>query len=192
MNLDMIKADLRGGDANLRRRVLESRQLAAGCAEEIRTLAYLLHPPPLKTHGLPSAVRRYVEGFMQRSRIHVNMQLVEVGPLPQPVETAFFRVVQESLTNIRRHASGSNAAIRLTRSASLVVLEVTDSGRRVQDDPDTRKDGPPATLGVGILGMEERIRQLGGTFDVAFTEHGTTVRAAVPVRSHRAHSNPRR
>jgi signal transduction histidine kinase len=182
MNLDLLEGTTRPRDARSRRALAESRSLAEQCSREVRTLAYLLHPPLLDEAGLVSAVRWYVEGFTKRSGIDVVMNLGEVGRLPRPIETALFRVVQESLTNVHRHASTATASIRLTSTADAVALDIQDQGHGLRE-PLTREDGTllPGTLGVGIQGMQERIRQLGGTFDVEFTDTGTTVRASVPL-----------
>lgn len=182
MNLDVIEQTAKALDARSRRALAESRSLADQCAREVRTFAYLLHPPLLDEVGLLSAVRWYAEGFEKRSGIHVVVELGEVGRLPRPIETALFRVVQESLTNVHRHASTTTASIRLTATADAVALEIHDEGHGVRD-PVTHPNGTrlPETLGVGIQGMRERIRQLGGTFDVEFTDTGTTVRVRVPI-----------
>ena len=145
-------------------------------------MAYLLHPPLFEEVGLVSAVRWYVTGFTKRSGIHVVMSLDEIGRLPRPIEMALFRVVQESLTNIHRHASTSTASVRLRNTANDVVLDIQDRGRGLRDDLKKQNDVlVPETLGVGIQGMRERIRQLAGTFDVEFTDKGTTVRVSVPL-----------
>ena len=121
---------------------------------------------------------------MKRSDIHVVLDMGEVGRLPAPIETALFRVVQEGLTNVHRHASTTTASIRLTATADAVVLEIHDQGHGLRD-PLTHQNGTllPETLGVGIRGMRERIRQLGGTFDVEFTDEGTTVCVGVPLKA---------
>jgi signal transduction histidine kinase len=184
INLDVIEQTAKALDARSRRALAESRSLADQCAREVRTFAYLLYPPLLDEVGLVSAVRWYAEGFAKRSGIHVVMDLGEVGRLPEPIETAIFRVVQEALTNVHRHASTTTAAIRLTSTANAVVLEIHDQGRGLRD-PGTPPNGAsaPETMGVGIQGMRERIRQLGGTFDVTFTGRGTTVRVSVPLKA---------
>jgi signal transduction histidine kinase len=112
------------------------------------------------------------------------VELADVGRLSRPIETALFRVVQESLTNVHRHASTSTASIRLTVTAGIVALEIHDQGhgRRSRPAHQTRTL-QPETLGVGIQGMRERIRQLGGTFDVEFTDKGTTVCVGVPLNA---------
>jgi signal transduction histidine kinase len=184
MNLDIAGRATRALDARSRRALAESRTLAEACAREVRTFAYLLHPPLLEEAGLLSALRWYAEGFAKRSGIHVVVDLDEVGRLPRPIETALFRVVQESLTNVHRHASATTASIRLTLTADVVALEIHDQGHG-RPDPLAHQTGmlPPETLGVGIQGMRERIRQLGGTFDVEFTDKGTTVYVGVPLNT---------
>ena len=181
MNLDVIEQTSKALDARSRRALAESRALADQCAREVRTFAYLLHPPLLDEVGLSSAVRWYAEGFAKRSRIQVTMDLDQIGRLPGPIETALFRVVQEALTNVHRHASTTTALIRLSATADAVALDIHDEGRG-RRDPVAQENGTlPETLGVGIQGMRERVRQLGGTFDVAFTGTGTTVRVRVPI-----------
>ena len=182
MNLDVVGGATNALDARSRRALAEGRSLAEQCSREVRTLAYLLHPPLLDEAGLLSAVRWYAEGFTKRSGIHVVMDLGEVGRLPAPIERALFRVVQESLTNVHRHASTMTASIRLTATADAVVLDIQDNGHGLRD-PLTQETGtlPPGMLGVGIQGMRERIRQLGGIFDVEFADRGTTVRVYVPL-----------
>ena len=182
MNLDMIDRTSATLDARSRRALAESRALAEQCSRQVRTFAYLLHPPLLDERGLVPAVRWYAEGFTQRSGIQVVMELAAVGRLPQPIETALFRVVQESLTNVHRHAATTAASIRLSLSAGAVALEIQDHGRGLRDPlAQPQATALSVTLGVGIQGMRERIRQLDGTFDIAFTDTGTTVRVHVPL-----------
>ena len=184
MNLDMVDANRKALDLRSRRALAESRSLAEQCCRQVRTLTYLLHPPLLDERGLLAAVRWYVEGFTKRSGIQVVTDLAEVERLPRSIETALFRVVQESLTNVHRHASTTTASIRLRTTADAVALEIQDQGHGLRDQL-PQEDGTvlPATLGVGIQGMRERIRQLGGTFDVEFTDSGTMVRVCVPLDS---------
>jgi signal transduction histidine kinase len=191
MNLDLVERAGKALDARSRRVLAESRSLAAQCAQEVRTFAYLLHPPLLDEVGLVSAMRWYAEGFTTRSGVQVVMNVGDVGRLPRPIETALFRIVQESLTNVHRHASTSMASIRLMSTADTVVLEIQDQGRGLRDDLRSEHGALlPATLGVGIQGMRERIRQLGGLFDVEFTDQGTTVRVSVPWSGHTHEDDP--
>jgi signal transduction histidine kinase len=181
MNLDVVGQAAKTLDARARRALAESRSLADQCAREVRTFAYLLHPPLLDEVGLLSAVRWYAEGFAKRSGIHVTMELAEIGRLPGPIETALFRVVQEALTNIHRHASTTTASIRLTATTGAVALDIHDEGHGLRGPVTQRNGTQPETLGVGIQGMRERVRQLGGTCDVEFTDTGTMVRVRVPM-----------
>jgi signal transduction histidine kinase len=165
-----------------RRALVEGRSLAEQCVQDVRTLAYLLYPPLFDEMGLVKAVRWYVEGFVKRSRIQVVVSMDEIGRLPRPVEMALFRIVQESLTNVHRHASASSASIRLATTGETVMLDIQDLGHGLREDLTMQNDAlVPGTLGVGIQGMRERIRQLAGTFDVEFTDKGTTVRVSVPL-----------
>jgi two-component system NarL family sensor kinase len=183
MNLAVVDRASQSLDIPSRHALAESLSLADECAREVRTLAYLLHPPLLDEVGLLSTVRWYAEGFANRSGIHVVMDLGEIGRLPAPIETALFRVVQEALTNIHRHASTTTASIRLAAMSDAVALEIHDEGQGLRD-PVTHGGGTlPETLGVGIQGMRERVNQLGGAFDVEFTDSGTTIRVRVPVDS---------
>jgi signal transduction histidine kinase len=182
MNLDLVQRGEKALDARSRQALAESRSLAEQCAREVRAFAYLSHPPLLDEVGVVTAVRWYVEGFTKRSGIHVVMDLNEVGRLPVPIETALFRIVQESLTNVQRHSSSATASIRLTTTANAVALEIQDRGRGLPKHLLLQNGQRVAgTLGVGIQGMRERIRQLSGTFAIEFTEKGTIVRVWVPL-----------
>jgi signal transduction histidine kinase len=182
VNLDLVDATKTVLDARSHRALAESRSLVEQTSREVRTLAYLLHPPLLDEMGLPLAVRWFTEGFTMRSGIQVALDLGEVGRLSAPIERAVFRVVQESLTNVHRHASTKAVTIRLASTPDAVGLEIRDQGRGLRDRKSHKKgDHTVAMLGVGIQGMRERIRQLNGTFDVKFTDRGTTVRVSVPL-----------
>lgn len=181
LNLDVVGGAKKALDARSRRALAESRSLAEQCARDVRTFAYLLHPPLLDELGLLSAVRWYVEGFTKRSGIHVVAELADVGRLSPPIETALFRIVQEALTNVHRHASTTTASIRLTATADAVALDIHDDGHGLGDPVAHGQGTLPETLGVGIQGMRERVRQLGGIIDVEFTDAGTTVRVRVPM-----------
>jgi signal transduction histidine kinase len=184
MNLALLERDDPALSAESRQRLAESRSLADECSREVRMHAYLLHPPLLDGAGLVSAVRWFVEGFTARSGIHVVLTLDDVGRLPGPIERALFRVVQESLTNVHRHASTTTVSIRLATAGDDVTLEIRDRGRGLSDDRQLQRGRlAPRALGVGIQGMRERITQLNGTFDIEFTKKGTTVSVGVPLNA---------
>jgi PAS domain S-box-containing protein len=160
----------------------EGVELAERTMTTIRTLSYVLHPPFLDEIGLLSALRWYVEGFVERSGIKVELDLPEtLARLPQDVETAVFRVVQEALMNVHRHASSANASIRVRVDPCELRLAVEDCGRGMSPDVLAQLPAGGGAIGVGIVGMRERLHQLGGMLDIESGERGTIVRASVPV-----------
>lgn len=179
--LEIIEEAMAGTDGPMRKRFTECRQLAEHCAEHIRATSYLLHPPLLDEMGLAVALKQHVEGFAERTNIRVALEIPpNMGRLAQETELVLFRVVQESLSNIHRHSGSSTAAIKLLHDAKNVVLEIQDQGRGL---PFVVADGMPLPmdrLGVGIAGMQERLRHLGGRLIVLSDKQGTTVQATLP------------
>jgi PAS domain S-box-containing protein len=160
----------------------DSVQVADRSMNELRTLAYLLHPPFLDEVGLLSAVRWYTQGFADRSGINVSLDLPEaLARLTQEVETTLFRVIQEALINIHRHAESPAAHIRIRVAAYRLTLEIEDHGRGMPADFVARLMGGTGAIGVGLAGIRERLEQLGGALEIESSHHGTIVRAMVPV-----------
>jgi two-component system NarL family sensor kinase len=156
-------------------------EVAEQCLKEMRTLSYLLHPPLLDEDGLASALAWYVKGFAERSGIKIDLKVSpNFGRLPQEVETTLFRVVQESLTNVHRHSKSPTASIRLSRRATGVKLEITDKGQGMATKALHSGNQKNGQLGVGIMGMNERARQLGGRLEIDSSRRGTTVRVVIP------------
>jgi signal transduction histidine kinase/DNA-binding NarL/FixJ family response regulator len=175
MNLSVVSESAGLLNPRARAAVAESTALADRCLRDIRTVSYLLHPHELDELGLESALSRYIDGFIRRSGIQVEVEVPsDLGRLPQAVETIIFRVVQESLTNIRRHSGSATARVSLLRSPSNLVFEVSDAGRGIGDD---------ATSGVGIASMRERVQQLNGRLEIASHSSGTSVKATIPLSS---------
>jgi signal transduction histidine kinase len=159
----------------------ESVSLAQVCSQEIRSMSYLLHPPLLKEVGLPAALRWCAEGFSQRSGIAVDLDMPEdFGRLPIEVENALFRIVQECLTNVQRHSGSSTAEIELLRKPRWVGLKVRDHGRGMPEGILGEQAGVQS-LGVGLLGMRERVRQLGGQIRILPGGTGATIQVDIPV-----------
>jgi signal transduction histidine kinase len=161
----------------------ESETLVQEMSKEVRTISHLLHPPLLDEAGLSSALRWYIDGFAERSQIKVELEFPDnFGRLSQELETAIFRVVQECLTNIHRHSGSPVAKVRIAHSEDVVLVEVEDRGKGITPEKliEMDSDGMP---GVGIRGMRERIRQLGGRVDINSDSSGTTIRAHLPVAS---------
>jgi signal transduction histidine kinase len=159
--------------------VKQSAALVDDLSREVRTISHLLHPPLLDDVGLVPALRSYVAGFAERSGIKVDFEIIsDFGRLSLDTETAIFRIVQESLANIHRHSESSVASIRISHGEDDARLEVQDHGRGIPAEKQS-----PDKAGVGIRGMRERVRQLGGTFEVRSSGEGTVVLARFPVES---------
>ncbi len=169
-------------DKQAKHALSEARGVLGEMSREIRTLSYLLHPPVLDELGLASAVQEYATGFSERSGIALEVEIqAGFGRLAQEAETALFRVVQESLSNIQRHSGSQAARIRLLGSSDSVELQVSDQGRGMDQLTVERGSSVGTRLGVGILGMRERMAQLGGRLEVESSSSGTTVRATIPL-----------
>jgi PAS domain S-box-containing protein len=166
-----------------RRELLEHcARLATQCSTEIRTASYLLHPPLLDELGLLSALRWLADGFRQRSAIEVRLDLPDaMQRLPRDDELSLFRVAQEALTNIHRHADSPWAAIRLKVQSNSVMLEIEDAGRGMPPAYGAKAHAAGPSVGVGLAGMRERIRQIGGTLSVESTSTGTRVRTTLSI-----------
>src|SRR3984893_18327176 len=183
MSLDRLGRLVQSEGAEVDQTLEESRGGVRKMGEEIRTLSYLVHPPLLDESGLGSAVRWYAEGFQKRSGIHLTVDIATgLGRLSTDVETALFRVVQESLTNVHRYSGSPDAEIKIFADGGRIQLEVVDHGRGIEAGAVPVLTDGVASLGVGIPGMRERLRQLGGQLEVDFGRNGTRVAAIVPLK----------
>jgi PAS domain S-box-containing protein len=179
MNLSLIGKSAETLDARARKALAESLELLGRSSRDIRTLSYLLHPPLLDERGLAAAVRWFADGFTQRSGVQVKLEVpTDFQRLPEEIELALFRIVQEGLTNIHRHSGSSTATIRLMVDQNHVQLEMRDAGKGLPKPP---SDGYVAPLGVGITGMRERVKQLGGQMKIESGSRGTTVSVTLPL-----------
>jgi PAS domain S-box-containing protein len=184
VSVKMNLAQVNQQDLQRARAVLsESDQLLEVCLAEIRTISHLLHPPLLDESGLASAATWYVEGFGKRSGIQTNLDISShIERLPQPVEMALFRSLQESLTNVHRHSGSPNVDVRIEISNGQVGLTVRDYGRGITPKKLENSHTAGANLGVGLTGMRERVTELGGSLQVLRENPGTLVIVTVPVR----------
>lgn len=182
INLENLAGQIPAQNPRAAKALEDTRVAADQCLTDTRTISHLLHPPLLDRLGLPSALRSFVEGFAQRSGIQVQLDIApDFLRLPADFETALFRIVQESLTNIHRHSGSSTAEIRLALDAEYLSLEVSDQGRGIPRERLHVCNGNKSAAGVGIAGMRERVQQLGGRLVVESRGRGTTVRAVLPM-----------
>jgi PAS domain S-box-containing protein len=179
--VEQIRESVPSRDRKTRRLLFDVKALADKCVRDLRTLSYVLHPPALDQAGLVGALREHVKGFTKRSGIQVE---VEVSPhvtrMAPDIELALFRVIQESLTNIRRHSGSQHAKIRMNRNSDL-TLEISDSHRSSSARLRTDTSESPFQFGVGIASMQERIISIGGRLEIYSTSSGTIVRVTIPV-----------
>jgi PAS domain S-box-containing protein len=162
--------------------ITQCGNLVEECVKEVRTISYLLYPPMLEEMGLTSAIPWYLDGFSKRSGIAITFEAPDdLGRLSRDAELVLFRILQESLTNVQRHSGSKRADVRISCVKDDVTLEVRDQGQGLpttileQGNQDWM-----GSLGVGLRGMSERLRQVGGTLDISSGESGTEVRATVP------------
>jgi len=181
MNIAIVQAQSHKLDSSAARAVADNAQLVDQVSREIRTISHLLHPPLLDIAGLASALRWYVDGFSERSHIKVDLEIPDdFGRLPDELEIATFRIVQECLTNIHRHSGSSTAAIRLHQEGGRLTVQVQDHGKGIPAEKH-RELVEAGRGGVGFAGMRERLRPLGGTLDIKSDESGTVVSTTLNV-----------
>jgi signal transduction histidine kinase len=182
VNLSLLKSDVGTVNPRAEQLINEVNSTAQEINRQLRTLSYLLHPPLLDETGLVSALRWYIDGFTQRSNIKVELDLpANLERYSQDMEITIFRIVQESLTNIHRHSGSKTAQVRITHHNHRVLLEIIDQGKGVHARSGGSEESGPAPPGVGMLGMQERVRQFGGTFDFSSGATGTSTVVTFPI-----------
>ena len=158
-------------------------QIVDQCISETRTMSHLLHPPLLDESGLLSAVRWYVEGFAARSGIEVQMNLPPSIPrLLKEIETTLFRILQESLTNVHRHSESKKVNVDIFYDAHAVSLRVRDFGKGIPLERIRSFRDRGTGMGVGLGGMRERVRELGGILRIEPCDpSGTVIVIEIPL-----------
>ncbi len=177
ISIDMLVQENKTESPHLR----EARSLVDRCISDTRTLSHLLHPPLLDEAGFASAAKWYVEGFGQRSGIATQLELpAHIHRLPIRMETALFRILQEALTNVHRHSGSRAVQVRLTLDKMRVVLTVRDFGMGIPREVLDRfwKTG---NVGVGLAGIRERLKELGGVLEIESNLDGTLLKATIPI-----------
>jgi signal transduction histidine kinase len=183
--LVIASVDRRVGDNDpaIRKGIAEALTLMEESLSEIRSLSYLFHPPLLEELGLATAMRAYIDGFGQRTTIAMQAEIADDLPrLMRAAEMAFYRILQEALGNVYRHAKSPIVIVRLYRHDGKTRLEIEDRGIGIADAmTDGRLD--PARAGVGLLGMKMRMEQIGGDIEIRTGAGGTCVCATLPDRA---------
>jgi signal transduction histidine kinase len=179
MNLDQISAAPKT-EARMEPLVAECLDLVRRTAQDVRTISHLLHPPLLDVVGFAPAARNYLQQFEKRSGIKVKANVPEDLHLPsKEAELVLFRVLQESLTNVHRHAQASAVDVWLARRGNQVALTIQDNGRGLPAGVMENFSAGMAS-GVGLAGMRERLAEFGGVLKVETSNSGTMVRASIP------------
>ena len=181
INSSLVEAESHKLSPDAARCLAQNASMVDDVTKEIRTISHLLHPPLLDEAGLASALRWYVEGFAQRSKIDAKLDICDdFARLSNEIELCIFRVVQECLTNIHRHACSPTAGIRVCLEGASVRVEIEDAGKGIRLEKDSGFISSAAS-GVGLRGMRERLRLLGGTLQLHSSARGTRVIAVLPV-----------
>lgn len=179
MNLDQISA-ARKAAGPVEPLVAECLDLVRTTTQDVRTISHLLHSPLLDVVGFAAAARNYLQQFEKRSGIKVNVNVPEDLRLPsKEAELVLFRVLQESLTNVHRHAQASTVDVWLARRGKEVALTIQDNGRGLPSGVMESFSAGMAS-GVGLAGMRERLAEFGGRLTVETSRSGTMVRASIP------------
>jgi signal transduction histidine kinase len=185
MNLSKVKGRILTPWSEIDEILSQCTSLTRNISDELRTLSYLLHPPMLDECGLNAAIRSYVSGINQRSGLHVEVEIPQdLRRLSEEAELAIFRIVQASLTNVHLHSGASEANVKIEQNLDGVMIAVNDEGRGIPEgvlDQTSRT----RTVGIGITGMRERVKQLGGRLEIETSRSGTRVKATIPNRHFR-------
>ena len=169
----------------------ETRKIVDHAVSSIRTMSYLLHPPLLDEAGFEAAAHWFIDGFAKRTAMTITTnfshpdshpkEATKAPRMPEVVELAFFRALQEGLTNAHRHSASPNVQVKFQRLPNLATLEIQDFGKGLPQAILDRFQRTGTGSGVGLAGIRERLKELGGDFTICSSSGGTTLRSAVPL-----------
>jgi PAS domain S-box-containing protein len=173
----------KGSSPAMRQAAADASQLVDRAIKQVRTISHLLHPPLLDEVGLVSALRWYLEGLSERSGIEIHLEIdpPNLSRLRGELETAIFRIIQEALTNMFRHSGARNGRVSIAEKEGRIVVTVRDDGKGVEEQVIQLR---PDSVGVGIGGMRQRVKELGGSLRLANANPGTIVEVVIPSRRH--------
>jgi two-component system, NarL family, sensor kinase len=157
----------------------EASSIIDRAIQQVRTMSHLLHPPLLDEVGLRSAVTWYLDGFNERSGIETKLEVQpkQFPRLSPELETAIFRIVQEALTNVFRHAQAHRVWITLNQKEGKTFVSVRDDGKGIGKRV---AELQPDSVGIGIGGIKQRARELGGELHIVNTNPGTLIEVVIP------------
>ena len=181
MNIARVRAESDKLSPEVAELVIQNGSMVDEITNEIRTISHLLHPPLLDEMGLPLALRWYIDGFMERSKIRATVEVPDgFDRLPPDTEIAVFRAVQECLANVHRHSGSKTAEIDLKREGDTILLCIADHGRGMT--PEKLEEIRTRGSGVGFRGMRERVRQLKGNMQIQSDKSGTRITITLPTQ----------
>jgi signal transduction histidine kinase len=162
-------------------KVAELSGLISSAIQQVRSLSHLLHPPLLDEVGLHFALRSYLDGLTKRSGVetHIEFQPPEFPRFTPELETAIFRIIQEALTNVFRHSGAHKAWVTIVKDNDQLIALVRDDGKGISEDIERFQS---ASIGIGIAGMIQRVKEFGGELKIRNSHPGTTVEVAIPIR----------
>ncbi len=167
----------------------ESSALIDRAIQQVRSMSHLLHPPLLDEVGLSSALEQYLEGFTKRSGIDTQIE-APPGEFPRfkpELETAIFRIIQEALTNVFRHSGAQKAWVTVAKFDHQIAVTVRDDGKGISENIIEFR---PGSLGIGIGGMRQRVKEFGGEVRLRNANPGTLVEVSIPITSATGLSQP--
>jgi signal transduction histidine kinase len=168
--------------------LVEANVMMDRAIQQVRTISHLLHPPLLDEMGLLSALRWYTEGFAKRSGIETTLEVPREFPRLSPeVETAIFKIAQESLTNVFRHAAAQRATLKLDQKDGRVCLSIADDGKGIPGNLEALR---PGTYGIGLIGIKQRVEEHGGQLSLQNGNPGTVIEVAIPLKDARSYPSP--
>jgi signal transduction histidine kinase len=159
--------------------IAEVLSMMDSAIEQVRTMSHLLHPPLLDEMGLLSALRWYTEGFAKRSGVETVLDLPKNFPRLEPeIEMAIFKIVQESLTNVFRHAEAKRAMVQLEERDGCALVSIEDNGKGIGSGAEELH---PNSYGIGVIGIKQRAAEYDGQVTLRNTGSGTRVEVKIPL-----------
>jgi signal transduction histidine kinase len=185
INLSRVKTAISTQGREFDESLSQCISLTRSISDELRTLSYLLHPPMLDECGLNAAIRSYVSGINQRNGLHVEVEIPQdLRRLSEEAELAIFRIVQASLTNVHLHSGASEANVKIEQNFDGLMIAISDEGHGIPEGL-LGHTSRIKTVGIGITGIRERVKQLSGRLEIVTGRRGTVVKATIPNRHFR-------